>query len=722
MTLPDNAFFELVRTVFGKVKTPFNKQILASDLEKFLLRSDIQKNIASYIGRQDARIVAAVALLNEPRHSDMVAFFSGEFSYTELDDLLVNLEERFILYRFQDEDKNQNAKRLALNPVFKSILSAFIADNSLLFHAVHRDKIPMDERQGDVDPFDKNLSENNPQASFLYDDRTLAILLSFVSVGEPFFKARGENIRQKVLNSAKALFPSLSLEVLIGGLRVLGMFSVKGKRLRPDYRRFSAFGKLNRRERAEYYTAAIFCYWEILAAKENAPSKEKEDEASDLSDDTISPWLLRTKVRYYASFIHRFCGLLDSDMLYPFATMQKLAYILEGGKSEICTDKLIKTMEETGLLVSVQDKYWHKRLFAEPPMTKEPAMERSVIAMDTPFSMMVSPEIEYNDLIMIAAFCNVTEAGLNVRFELNRDTAVSAFNLGISAASIIELLQRLSHNKVDENLIYALHDWEKSHREVTLRQGLVLTLSPERQYLAETRPLSMFITETLAPGIYMLPATLEDRAVRALHKAGVSIIARQGEHSDENRFQDNNKFTDGFSASFYPPLRAANVGDKMFPHVFSQHEKADENIDNDSPPSALIENFHSMLNKMRVDKEKHDELAARIDRRLILCESQLKDVVLRYEKLEARGLDYAGKNLIAKQAISLQSLVEVVWPSKQKQERVLGIPKALEKAGSEIYLVVKPVNDEGGGTVEIPLGKISLLRRVKRSIFESNIV
>ena len=714
MTLPDNAFFELVRTVFGKVKTPFNKQILASDLEKFLLRSDIQKNIAGYIGKHDARIVAAVALLNEPRHSDMVAFFSGEFSYTELDDLLVNLEERFILYRFQDEDKSQNAKRLALNPVFKSILSPFIADNSLLFPAIHTDKMPLNKDHEDADPFDENFNEKNLRSPFIYDDRILAILLSFVSMGEPFFKAKGEVIRQKVLNSAKAMFPNLSLEILIGGLRALGMFSVKGKRIQPDYKRFSAFGKLSRQERAEYYTAGIFCYWEIMTAKKDTPSKE--DEASEnSSSDTISPWLLRTKIRYHASFIHRFCGLLDPNMLYPFATMQKLAYILELGNSEICTDRLIEVMEETGLLVSVSDKYWRRRSFTSPPI------EGAVLAMDTPFSLMVYPEIEYNDLVMIAAFCNVTEAGLNVRFELNRDSVVSAFNLGISATLIIELLQRLSQNKIDENLIYALHDWERSHQEVTLRQGLVLTLSPERQYLAETKPLSTFITKTLAPGIYMLPATLEDRVVRTLHKAGVSIIARQSEHSDENIFQDNNKSTDMFSANFYPPLRAANISDKIFPHVFSQDEKPDENMENDSPPSALIENFHSMLNKMRVDKEKHDELAARIDRRLILCESQLKDAVLRYEKLEARGLDYAGKSLIAKQAISLQSLVEVVWPSKQKQERVLGIPKALEKAGSETYLVVKLINEEGG-TVEIPLGKISLLRRVKKSIFESNIV
>ena len=707
MTLPDNAFFELVRTVFGKVQTPFNKQILAGNLEKFLLRGDIQKNIASYIGKQDIRIIAAVAFLNEPGPGDLEAFFCGELTFTELNDLLVNLEERFILYRFQDEGRNQSSKRLALNPAFKSILTPFIADNSMLFPSVHASEISVGEKQAEANPQDKNFNDKNPSAPLLYDDRTPAVLLSFVSMNDPFFKTNGGGARQKVLNSAKALFPSLPLETLVGCMQALGLLFVKDDRLLPDYRRFSSFGRLGRQERAEYYTAGIFCHLD----------------SADTSDNASSPWLLRTKIRLYATLTHRLCRMLDPDRLYSYASLRKLLYVLERQNSEIRIDKLIEVMQETGLLVSMPGKYLRKQSFAERlPGSSAPesqAEKRAVIAMDTPFSLMVYPEIEYNDLVKIAACSHVTEAGVNVRFELNRDSAVSAFNLGISADSIIELLQRLSQNRIDENLIYALQDWEKSHREVTLRQGLVLTLSPDRQYLAETRPLSMLITATLAPGIYMLPSTLEERVVRALQKAGVSIIARHGEPSDENRFQDNGRSSDGFYGNFYPQLRSDGLVGGISPP--RQDEQADEKAPDDSDANALIENFHAMLGKMRMDKEKQDELAARIDRRLILCESQLKDAVLRYEKLEARGLDYNGKTLIAKQAISLQSLVEATWSVKQKQERVLGIPKALEKTGNETVLVIKPM--EGGeDTVRIPLGKIGLLRRIKRSIFETNIV
>jgi hypothetical protein len=125
---------------------------------------------------------------------------------------------------------------------------------------------------------------------------------------------------------------------------------------------------------------------------------------------------------------------------------------------------------------------------------------------------------------------------------------------------------------------------------------------------------------------------------------------------------------------------------------------------------------------MRLSGEARDELAARIDRRLVLSETQLKDAVVRYEKLEARGLDYVGKALIAKQSVAMQAPVEVVIPGKQKQDHVFGIPKALEKAGTESVLVLELLEgdtDTGTeGTLRIPLGKISLLRRIKKSIFE----
>jgi hypothetical protein len=693
MTLPDNAFFDLLRTVFGKVKTPFNKQVLMGDLEKFLLRDDIKNNIANYIDTHDTLVITAIAALDEPSQSDLDAFFDDTIDSSELYDLVINLEERFILYRFFEKEKGNVSGRLALNPVLAPILSPLAENRSLLFPSV-----PINE---DASPQeDLSTLDENPFA----DDRIFAALLSFVSQNKIFFRAGGD-IRQKVCNAAKAMFPGLekaglSLETLIGALQVLGLFFSEDETLCPDYQRFAVFAGLRRQERLAYCAAGILCH---------ADFKFKEGEASG----TFSPWLFRAKVHNYAELINRLYNSLDPQRLYPPTTIHRLAYMQDK------SGRVIKAMEKTGLIVQT-GTYWRKAPLVETASSKEdsPSGEGVVIAMDTPFTMLVYPEIAYNDSIGLAGFSDVIEAGMTVRFELSKDSVVRAFNRNFSAAMIIKLLQRLSHNRISESLIFSLHDWEKRHKEVTLSRGLVLTLSPEQRHLAETKPLAKLIVETLAPGIYLLPESAEEKAAQILYKAGVTIIARRG-GSEALDNSSGGEFATGPLRNFFQPLDSSPVQSPSNLGASDQAPPATESYDTVNYPSAsiLTEGFHSILKKMRLGEEDRNELAARIDRRLVLCESQLKEAVVRYEKLEARGLDYVGKAMIAKQAIALQTPIEAVWPGKEKQERAFGIPKALEKTDGESILVIDMPNE--GETIRLPLGKISLLRRKKKSIFET---
>jgi len=680
MILPDNVFFELLRTVLGKIKTPYNKQVLMNDLEKFLLRDDIIKNIAAYIDHDDSLVIAAIAALNEPAPEDLEAFFDGDLSYTELHNIIVNLEERFIVYRHKNH--------LALNPALKSILSPIAADSSMLFPSIAANEAVSANETAD----------DTPVSKAILDDRILAALLSFVSRNKVFLRTGGI-IRQKVSNAANTLFPGLPLQTIIGSLQVLGLFFAEDETLVPDYNRFAGLGNLTRQERLAYCAASILCNANF---QKSAPFTN------------ISPWQTRAKAHHYAQLIINVYNSMSVERQYPNTTLQKLTYIMERAnidlkntenKVEYSSDEIIDAMEKTGLIIPVSDNSGSET----PVWRKAPPAESSTegvpIVFDTTFTFLVYPEIAYNDAIKLAAFSDVIEAGTTVRFELSRDSVAQAYNRDLSADIIIELLQRLSHNRTSENLIFTLRDWEKLHREVTLRRGVVLTLSPQQRHLAETRSLERLIVETLAPGIYMLPESAEEKAIHALNMAGVAIIARGDQRGDKDSI--GGESSSGLLNHFFLHLHA----DKS-PVI--KTPPASAGSDRSAP--VLIENFHSILNQMQLGGETRDELAARINRRLVLCEAQLKEAVVRYEKLEARGMDYVGKTLIAKQAISMQLPVEVVWPGKQKQERAFGIPKALEKTDGDSVLIVEL--SDGGGAIRVPLGKISLLRRVKKSIFE----
>ena len=349
------------------------------------------------------------------------------------------------------------------------------------------------------------------------------------------------------------------------------------------------------------------------------------------------------------------------------------------------------------------------------------------LAMDTAFSCIIYPGISFADALALGAFAIVRETGATVRFELTRESVVRGFDRGFTAAALGDLLKRLSGNRVPELLIWTLKDWAQRYEEVSLYEGIVLSLSADRRYLAEAEPIASLITRTIAPGVYLLASPETREAAEALQKAGVDLFA-----------QHRRQFRRGGSDPFNGEAAADRRSSYPSPAFFSRHyhfavppalQFAPQSAVHSTSTEAvekresLKEQFRSVLDRMKLPKLERDELAARIERRLVLSETQLSGASLRYEKLEARGLDYVGKASIAKQAIASKSLVEVKWPHAGAMQQCIGIPLALEKTEGESVLVINPAeaaeqdNTSPREPLRLPLGKISLLRRIKKSIF-----
>jgi len=701
MTMPDNSFFELLRSVFGKIKTPFNKQQLLNDLETFLLRDDIQKIIASYIDETDVKIIAATALYCEPVPEQLGKFFSDEYSYAQLQDIIVNLEERFIIYRFREDlpgplkhssplsAKPHYLSRLALNPVLKSLLLPITSDTSALFPPAHESK-----------------AAGAPKICF--NDLMLASLFSFVSKWDSFFKSEGV-IRKRVIEEGKNIFPGVDLENVFGALQVLGLLYTDENRLVPDRKCVNEFSRLSADERIKYFAAALLVYGELTHPAE------------------ILPPLFRGKIRDITNLIHSFFSLLNENTCYPEKTLKRMMEILIAQTDiNITCERLFSVLEKIYLIEKIAPKIFS----AAEIFTNKKNNNDSVITIDSGSSILVYPEIDFSDAVKLASILNICETGsvpgsTVVRFELNKDAAVRSFNNNISADEIIELLKKLSGKNLSQNgvnandtLIWNLKDWEKRYQEISLRKGVILKLSEDRVFLTETQPLSHLIVETLAPGVYLLNEDSLHDAEAALHNAGIDIIACVKNNSADNKTLRGEKKEIAYVSAghFHPPVSNAVLPGSENTAVKTAADKIF--ADN------LAQGFHAILDKMKMGDAEKNELSARIDRRLILCETQLKESNVRYEKLEARHMDYAGKQNIAKQAISQKSPVEIILPEKGKDRQMFGIPLALEKDEKDIYLVIDIMSSsanksEANSIKRIQLAKISLLRRIKKSIFET---
>lgn len=699
LTLPDDPYSELFRNLLGNIKTPFSKQGLLEEVVHFLSQETIQQTIAAYIDEMDHKILAGVALLAEPTVQELWQFLDGELSFLEFQELLINLEERFILYRFSQE----GSRHLALNPLLEPILRPFLADTSLLFPSM---------------PWEGDLSGSSGRPRV--DDRILASVVAVV-LEEDYGRA-DRGVRKKVLHTLDRLFPGLKAPFLIDAFQGLGLFhrSAEGGRLYPDEGRFRAFQKPSSWERL-VYCAAGFCCFRWCQGQEVSGT-------------------LQGQVRTYAGFIYWFLGLLEPSRQYPRVSLQRFGHLLirEGIEpirsrdSSYRFDLLLEALELLGLLEPAAPGCW--RLVPEPVTSKA---EGPVLAMDRPFSCVLYPEITFEDALSMAFFSVPRNHGAGtgqvvLRFELTKSSVIRGFDQGMDAQTMLDLLNRLSGNRLDQSLMWALQDWEQRYTEVSLHKGVVLTLAEERRYLAETGPVASLITQILGPGVYLLSVSKRSEAVEALQKVGVDSIAQHegpqkcasstGQAADTGEFQ-------GYPALEHVP----------FPTWIPGRQAPEDQEIRAAARTAIKARFHRALQELPLSGV--EAVQARIERRVILDASQLVGTAIRSEKLEAQGRDYVGKASIAKQAIATLSLLEVWWLHPEGGSTcTVGIPEALKKWGGESVLLLKPLfQDEsaesstqkqrlspeaGSGkakapqeTIRLPLGKISRVRRIKPSFF-----
>ncbi|MDR0641970.1 MAG: hypothetical protein LBG07_05870 [Treponema sp.] len=737
MTLPEDVFFDLLRSVFGHVKTPFNKQNLLSDLAAFLSREDIRRNIAAYIDEADAQVIAAVALLGNPSAAELEQFFADDGMGIAA--LLLNLEERFILYRYREG----GTLRLGLNPVLEPVLAAIAGDMSRLFPSL---------------PSEAAGNPAGGRGEISLDDRFFAALISFVLEEGNLFRTEGrraENrLRRKVQDAGRRLFPGLDLEQAIRGLLCLGLCRFapadaavlpedtsgapppERESLNVEERALESFAGLEPRHRLIYWAAGL-CLG---------------------TDPVPEPQLLREKIRNLARLVDRLFDFLSPGRLYPLQTLRRMFFFLEresGGTSAVDIAGLCAALARTGLLcgTALADGLADGLAYGFPAPAGVSAGQDTpaepggpVLTLDAPLFCLVYPGIEFADALTLAYFTAARETGRIFRFEITRESCLRGFERGLGAADMGELLARLSGNPVEDPLLWTLRDWEKRSAEVSLFEGAVLALSPERRYLTEAEPLAALIRRELAPGLYLLDSG--DQAAEALRKAGVDIVARHRGQPEAERDRTDGKtplFGTGEIHNPFPPLAGPgyqDTGGSAMMEVMAAGTAGQVPPCVDNGAETLKARFHRVLNSRTLSVPERNELASRVERRLVLTETQLSSASVRGEKLEARDLDYVGKASIARYAISSHSLVEVVWPAADSggEQWIMGVPLSLEKSRGESILVIEDTRAQEeadtarvpgdtarirntvripGNTVRIPLGKISLLRRIKKSMFET---
>lgn len=315
-----------------------------------------------------------------------------------------------------------------------------------------------------------------------------------------------------------------------------------------------------------------------------------------------------------------------------------------------------------------------------------------VLSVDAGFTVTVMPGLSLEALIPLMDFMELRTFDTAAVFEINRKSVMRGFDAGLSANKIFSLLKKYSPYEIPQNLEISVDDWSRSYSSATIYKGYVLQVSTENASITENNPaIAPFIVQKLCPGIYLLSVENDEQAQNIISRSGLDFIGKI--KTPEKSFESI-----GFPEIIVPPKTDRFDTDEQ-PKPTSDAERA-----------AHFEAMRAELEKLNLPQEKKDGLAERIQHKIILSPVQLRGDSVKYERIEAGGMDFSGKLHIIEGSISNNCMVELQFDDRI----IVGVPISVTKTENDATVLIEVMPERAEKLLSI--GQAKFVKRIRGSV------
>ena len=658
-SLPEQVFFDVMRNYLGDVKTPFNKHDLVDKLTSFLVKEETAEKVLSLIDRPDAEIITAIGILENPTVKELFTVFKNKKSYYDFYLNLLNLEERMLVF----SEEVDGVSRIGISPVFKTLFTEKVINPELLFSSC--------ENQTDPDR-EKELIWLN--------DSVLFSVFSFLLRQEAILKIDG-SFRKKVIEELKEIFPDSlmentdeKIELVRFVIRRLKLAVVDGDYLKPDIERWIELGKLSDRERIELLLgAAVSDNYTLYGSLAVSAA-----ETLVIWNRGFSPESLRQIIRMTA-LKNRIS--IDKDDDFP--------------------DSIINAFLTLGILREDSGTYFpeNKVLYLNNPGRK------GSLILQPNFDIITDTSIPFDAGITLSLAADVKRYSDMIHLSLTRESYIRALEAGISGGEVEAFFEKYTGHGVPQNIRFSLKSWEKEFRSIELFGGIVMTVSEKkRKIIDNSGQFDKSLVRKLAEGVYLVKPENLDKLRKALSMSGIDHLpAVEGNITSletSGTFNVESLESDAEKVAHCLPLAKPVYGEENYPDCSEIN----------------INDFNDKIDSLNFTAEQKKVISERIERKIILFPSQITEGSARYEKNEAKGLDYNGKIRLAEQSLESRGyLLEIVERKDDEQVTSLVKPENLDKSTKDVMLEGILLPDEE--KVVIKISKASVVKKIKTSLF-----
>ncbi|MBO7136453.1 MAG: hypothetical protein J6V73_07500, partial [Spirochaetaceae bacterium] len=215
----------------------------------------------------------------------------------------------------------------------------------------------------------------------------------------------------------------------------------------------------------------------------------------------------------------------------------------------------------------------------------------------------------------------------------------------------------------------------------------------KRAVIENSSQLKTYLMAILAEGVYLFNFADDEEAYEILKKSGFEYI---GAVKTEKTVR-------------HPlPFSGLRSGENLI--IAEPEKEVLPKKDRDN----LLNSFYAELENKHLPEEQADGLRSRIRRKIIVNANQLRGESVRFERIEASGMDFLGKVHVIDHAISTGSMIEISFDDEN--ERIVGTPIGIEKSEGDalLKLCVEPEK-----TIRVvSVSHAGFVKRIRGAIFK----
>ncbi len=701
-TMSDHHFFDMMRMYLGEIKTPYNKQKLIEELSVFLRKEQHKKLIIQLLSEEELEILTAVNSLPSPTLNTLAKLFSETWTYAELYEKLMSLEERLVLFQYQGKDTGRVL--YGINPHLAETVAPLLNPDRLFPPAAP------EEQKADIFAQPRKPAELSPCL--------LTAAVSFALENPDLFKADG-TFKKRVETALPLVFPDYPeslIRSLYRGLINLNIFSQTDGKLTLQLPRLKNFSLLTEPVQYAYIAVAACAHFPFAELQKQTQLLFNvlamiPDSGFTLPILSRVAFFLREKTVSADFGIRgesRFAALLRRNAEDSFSTLTDdpvLAQLSNAVLPFLESAVTLGLLQTVGTDASGKKVYRAHQVFAAENISANagsrlsPADRPRICSIDSALTVTVLPGAAFSHLLPYC-LCAVPEKLDQVlQMSVTKKSVLRAFGLGETPEALLSGIEQTLCHTLPQNLSFSVEDWFQSFSSGTLFKGYVLTVSPEKQVLVEKNTvLAPYLFKTLAEGIYLLNFSDDATANQVIAESGLDFIGAVKTVSQP---------------AVSLPLPAVFLENRIsFAAQIRTEETSGQKILTTDETAAFKQELMSVLQTMELNEEQRNELKSRIDRKVIVTPAQLRPDSVRPEKTEASGMDYLGKIHVTEHALASQSLLEVTI------DGVLHLvkPVSISKENGEAILLAKMA--DSGEDKQFLIARTQKIKRIRGPIFK----